>query len=271
MLLSSSRIPLMKSKLYTLMKKYGIHPKKYMSQNFLISASVIEKMASFAEGTVLEIGAGLGFITEKLALRADHVYAYEKDKKLAEILERECGFPNVEVLCEDFLESRVPRFDTVVSNIPYRYSSGITFKLLTHEFSHAVLSYQKEFAQRLCESMGSRLAVMAEVLSQREYIQTVPRRCFYPQPETDSALVKIVPQRKFETDAFFENVVRALFSHRNQTVRNALIKSRDFFGKEKEEMKAAATKSDEAEKKVSSLDIFEVKQIVEGLRDALRD
>ena len=268
-LLFEIRMSFMKTRLFALMRKYDIHPKKYMSQNFIISKSVIERMASYAEGTVIEIGAGLGFITERLAQKAKKVYAYEKDRRLAEIFEKEHDFPNVEVLCEDFLLSSIPRFDTVVSNIPYRYSSDITFKLLQYPFRHAVLSYQKEFAERLCEEKGSRLAVMAEVSSRREYLQTVPKRCFYPQAETDSALVRIVPERKFETDAFFEDVVRALFSHKNQTVRNALIKSRNLFGKDKEGMKLLSGQLSSAKKKVFVLDIYEVKSIVDDLGNVL--
>lgn len=261
----------MKSRLARLMKKYGVRPKKYLSQNFLISPSVIDYMCSFAQGRVIEIGAGFGFITERLALSAERVYAYEKDATLSEILAREYDFQNVEIIGADFLTSKLPPFDTVVANIPYRYSSDITFKLLGHPFLHAVLSYQKEYAERLCERSGSRLAVMAESLSERTYLRTIPSRCYYPRPETDSALVKIVPHQKFAIDRFFEDVVRALFSHRNQTVRNALTKSRDLFAKGKEEMRTAAALSYLAERKVSSLDVFEVRQIADELKAIIAD
>jgi 16S rRNA (adenine1518-N6/adenine1519-N6)-dimethyltransferase len=252
----------------SLLRKYKIVPKKRWSQNFLISKPVILFMASYARGVVLEIGPGLGFITAELAKRADKVIAIEKDRKFVEILQNEYSFDNVEIINEDVMTLDLPDFDRAISNIPYHISSHITFKLLDHRFELAVLSYQKEFAQRLVEvppsPRVSRLSVMVQAKADCCILKTVSRRNFYPVPETDCALVKITPHEKIATDAFFENVVRGLFSHKRKTVKNALVASTDLIGSRKDEIQTLSIPY--GERRVWSLTLEEIRDISDALK-----
>lgn len=214
-----------------LMKKYGLTPKKYWSQYFLVSSSVITTMAQYARGIVLEIGPGLGSITTELARRADKVIAVEKDWRMIDILEKEYDFDNVEIIQGDITSISLPRFDRVISNIPYHLSSPITFRLLDCPCELAVLSYQKEFADRLVAPIPSpgvsRLTIMAYTKADCTILRYIPRTAYYPVPKTDCALVTLTPHRKMEPDAFFETVVRALFTHKRKTIQNALLSSID--------------------------------------------
>jgi len=217
-----------------LIKKYGLTPKKRWSQYFLVSLPIIQAMARYARGTVLEIGPGLGCITAELAERAEKVIAVEKDWRMVNILKKEYSFTNVEIIQGDITTIPLPRFDRVISNIPYHLSSQITFQLLEYDCELAVLSYQKEFADRLVAHIPSvdtsRLTVMAHIRADCKILRYVPRTAYYPVPKTDCALVEIIPNRKIEPDTFFENVIRALFSHKRKTIQNALFSSRDLIG-----------------------------------------
>jgi 16S rRNA (adenine1518-N6/adenine1519-N6)-dimethyltransferase len=214
-----------------LLKKYGLSPKKYWSQYFLVSSSVISDMAQYARGVVLEIGPGLGFITAELARRADKVIAIEKDWNMVHILQQEYGFENVDIIQGDITSISLPPFDRVISNIPYHLSSHITFNLLDWEYELAVLSYQREFAQRLVAPIPShqvsRLTVMTRIKADCTLLRYIPPTAYYPVPRTECALVKILPHTKGEPDAFFENVVRAIFTHKRKTIQNALLSSKD--------------------------------------------
>ncbi len=145
---------MIQQRLFYLLNKYNIRPSKKFSQNFLVSDDVLSFMASHGKGKVLEIGPGLGFLTEKLSKVCKKVVAVEMDKKLVNILTNEYNFDNVEIVCQDFLEFEDKNFDTVVSSIPYAISSQITFKLFEMNFDLATLLYQKEFANRFVSKPG---------------------------------------------------------------------------------------------------------------------
>ena len=254
----------------SLLRKYGITPRKKWSQYFLISRSVIQVMASYARGVVLEIGPGLGFITQELAKRADKVVAIEKDRKMVEILKNEYQFDNVEIIEGDItlIDLKDIPFDRVISNIPYHISSEITFELLDCDFELGILSYQKEFAERLVSVLpsleASRLSIMAQVKAKWEILQSVPRGNYYPVPKTDCSLVKVEPCEIVSTDSFFEAIVRGLYSHKRKTVKNALISSRDLTGISKEVFQQRQIPF--AERRVWSLTLEELCHLVSYLR-----
>jgi len=257
----------LKMRLAYLLKKYNIRPRKSWSQYFLMSQPVIQIMASFARGVVLEIGPGLGFITAALAKKADKVIAIEKDKKMVRILQKEYIFDNVDIIQGDILELDLPVFDRVISNIPYHLSSPITFRLLEHSFELGVLSYQKEFAQRMVEVSSpkvSRLSLMVQVKADCSIIQYVSKKSFYPQPKTDGALVTVNPHQKFPTDTFFDQVITGLYSHKRKTVKNALLSSVDLTGLSKDSLRS--THIPYSEKRVWSLTLQEVRTLVDALR-----
>lgn len=208
-----------------------------LGQNQVVDASVLKKMIDYAGVTkndlVLEIGAGVGNLTVMLADVAGTVISIEKDKKLIRVLqERLKGRENVRILQGNVLRMELPEFNKIVSNLPFSISSSIIFKLLGLKFEVAVLMFQKEFAERLVAPPGSdnygRLTVNVYYRARAELLDEVPPSSFYPQPKVSSAIVRLRPRQppfKVKDEQLFSKVVRALFQHRNQRVRNALLHS----------------------------------------------
>ncbi len=217
-----------------ILKKYNIKPRKRMGQNFLIDSDVLDKQIVYADlqGTdiVLEIGAGIGTLTRRLADHAKKIIAVEKDPRLLDILKEQCAkYDNVKIIHDDILQADIPRFTKVVSNIPYSISSPLTFKLLTYDFDYAILTYQLDFAERLAATVGSReysrLSVTAYYRAKVKILEKISRDAFYPTPLVNSAIVKITPHPPpfliEDEDLFFE-VIRAIFNRKNRKVKTML-------------------------------------------------
>ena len=172
--------------------------------------------ASHVEGKkVVEIGPGLGFLTQLLAQKAEHVIAIEKDTRfkpvLDELVER---YSNLEIYYNDALEVALPQY-LVVSNLPYSISSPITFKILKNG-TPATLCYQKEFGERLLAQPGTReygrLSMSCSFLADVEKVCHVPKNSFWPQPEIDSIIVKLKPKKAPEDWKQIEKLIRVLFT-----------------------------------------------------------
>ena len=216
-----------------LLRAYGISPKKIQGQNFLVDDALATREVEAAKlkpsHNVLEIGPGLGALTEKLLEIGCDVIAVEKDPSFVKVLKDR--FPNagkLELIEGDILKTDFPDFDVVVSNIPYKISSPLTFKLLRHSFSHGIMMYQEEFAYRLVASPGgfdySRLSVMSQYYAKTEILESVPQSAFYPQPKVRSAVVKFRPHPppfKVNEDRF-HRLVRGMFTVKKRTLRNGL-------------------------------------------------
>jgi 16S rRNA (adenine1518-N6/adenine1519-N6)-dimethyltransferase len=227
----------MSGELLTLLKERGIRLSKRSGQHLVMDPTVLERMVEYAElsrdDTVLEIGAGLGNLTELLAARAGKVRAIEKDKRLLDLaMEKLRNQANIKLILGDALKVSLPDFQKVVANIPYSISSDLTFKLLEKRFRLAVLMYQKEFAERLVAKPGSenygRLTVNVYYRATAELLDDVPPEAFFPQPEITSTIVRIRPRGppfNVENERVFSSLTRALFQHRRQRVRNALLHS----------------------------------------------
>jgi len=209
----------------------GMRATKGLGQHFLVDERVAHRHVEFADiearDIVLEIGPGLGVLTGPLLRKAAKVVAVEKDRRLARALTT-LG-PNLQVVEGDALKVSLPSFDKVVSNLPYRISSPITFRLLDLPFGRAVLMYQEEFARRLVAHRGdadySRLSVKAYVRAHTEIVERVPRSAFWPQPRVDSAIVLLEPRPPpFAVDEWgvFDAVVDATFAHRRKAIENSL-------------------------------------------------
>ena len=220
-----------------LVRRHGIRLSKRAGQHQVIDPTVLEQMVDYAElsrdDVVLEVGAGIGNLTLLLAARAGRVIAVERDRRLMSVLgERLRVHSNVKLLCGDALQIELPKFNKVVANLPYGISSDITFRLLKRKFELAILMYQREFAERLVAKPGSddygRLTVNAYYRASLELLREVPPEAFFPQPKVTSAIVRLKPREPpFDVadESMFFNVVRALFQHRRQRVRNALYRS----------------------------------------------
>ena len=235
----------MRERLFYLISKYNLNARKDLGQNFLVVPDIVERNVERAElsekDVVLEVGPGLGVLTDALSRRAGKVYAIEKDQRLVEILRREYEWENVEIIHGDALKVPFPDFTKIVSNLPYQISSPITFKFLQHDFEKAVLIYQLEFAQRLVAKPGeknySRLSLMILATAEAEIVERIGRGAFWPRPKVDSAVVVLRPKPKKERVELNQNLVRALFQHRKSTVSSALKKSHHMLGLSKEEFK----------------------------------
>jgi len=214
----------------------GIRAARSLGQYFLIDDGVAARMVEYtgvgSSDVVLEIGAGLGSVTEKLVSKAKKVYAVEKDKELCEILkeqyENKKSKTEVKVIEGDIMKIELPEFDKVVASIPFSLSSPITYKLLVHDpgFGLAVLLYQKEFAQKMVakprSNLYGRLSVIAQALADIEIVEFVHRDAFYPPPSVKTAVVRLKEKGKRvveEKKEFFE-FVTAAFEHRRKKMRN---------------------------------------------------
>ncbi len=202
-------------------------------QHFLIDERVIDRIIRYAaldgKETVLEIGAGTGNLTKNLAKNVANVIAIESDHHLVGAL-GDLSLTNVKVIHGDALQVEFPKFDKVVSNLPYSISSDITFKLLKHDFKLGILMYQHEFAKRMMATTDTenygRLSVVTQYFAEAQILEIVPKTAFYPQAGIKSAIVRLVPQtphlEDFNRD-FFLGFVAAIFTQRRKQMKNAII------------------------------------------------
>ncbi len=203
---------------------------KSKGQHILVSRRFLHKIVRYAElsfdDVVLEVGCGTGRLTRLLLKSVEKVYGIELDERLVRYLQRR--FENdiksgrFFLIHGDALKVEFPEFDKFVANIPYQISSPLTFKLLKHDFKLAVVTYQKEFAERLIAKPGSkkygRLSVVARAYCRAEILDTIPPTAFKPKPKVESAIVRIIPEPEVvvkNLDAF-EDLVRFAFSHRRK-------------------------------------------------------
>jgi 16S rRNA (adenine1518-N6/adenine1519-N6)-dimethyltransferase len=211
-------------------------PDPERDQHFLVDDRVLDRIPTFAadfdRSHVLEIGAGTGALTDRLLDVADRVTAVERDREYAAFLREEfsdeIAADRLEVVQGDALDVELPAYTCCVSNLPYGISSEVTFRLLP-EREPAVLMYQLEFAERMAAESGTseygRLSVATQHYADVEVVETVPPEAFDPQPRVDSAVVRLMPREpeyEVEDEAFFFDFVKALFTQRRKTVRNAI-------------------------------------------------
>jgi 16S rRNA (adenine1518-N6/adenine1519-N6)-dimethyltransferase len=219
--------------------------RKALGQHFLsnrhILAKIIKVIDPQPQDTILEIGAGKGKLTFPLALRSGQVIAIEKDKTLIPFLERK-DMPNLRILNEDvlkldFLGLGLPEKVKIVGNLPYSISAPFLFKVFQNKplFSLCVFLIQKEVAERLCSSPGTKKFAPLTILFSNHFETRlhfkVSPQAFSPPPKVDSALVslkkRIHPIINFQDETLFHQFIKGAFRHRRKTLVNNL-KSMDF-------------------------------------------
>lgn len=230
-----------------LLQRRGLRPKHRWGQNFLVDANLLNKVVEGGELSpeegVLEIGPGLGALTQALARRVRQVLAVEIDPELYATLTQETlrGVSNVRVLHQDFLQADLERIvpehlgpgrHPVVANIPYSITSPVVIRLLEHRhlFSRIVLMVQKEVADRLAappdtKDYGS-LTLFVHLYADARRVAKVPRSAFLPAPDVDSAIVRldVLSEPRFpdlDTEHYLA-VVHSAFRQRRKNLANAL-------------------------------------------------
>lgn len=231
-----------------ILNKYNFSFKKSLGQNFIVDVNILENMIQKSGITkrsgVIEIGPGIGALTEQLAIHAQKVVAYEIDQRLLPILSHTLsGYHNVQIIHEDILEANVVEMIQrqfkditdihIVANLPYYITTPILLKLLEDQLpiSSITIMIQKEVAERMAskpneKSYGS-LTIAVQYYTTAEMIMDVPRTVFMPQPNVTSTVLKLTkhsePPVKVHNEPYFFNIVRACFVHRRKTIRNNLI------------------------------------------------
>lgn len=227
-----------------LLSRHGFHFSKAKGQNFLVASWVPERIAAQSgadKGTgVLEIGPGIGCLTERLAERAGRVLALELDARLIPILsETVGGLSNVAVLNADAMTADLPALvrqyfkglkPAVCANLPYNITSPILTKLIgSGLFGTITVMIQREVARRICARPGTAdygaFGVFVNFYTEPELLFDVPNTCFEPRPRITSSVVRLtgraVPPAAVDEELFFR-VVRAAFNQRRKTLVNAL-------------------------------------------------
>ena len=237
-----------------LLADHGFHFSKAKGQNFLIAKWVPESIAREAgvdeTAGVLEIGPGIGPLTQQLCLRAKKVCAVELDKRLEPILQKTVGpFDNLEIIWDDVLKQDVPALvkekfqglrPMACANLPYYITSPILSALLEADcFDSVTVMVQKEVAQRIAAAPGSEdysaFTVFCQYWAEPELLFDVPAHCFLPQPKVTSAVISLRVRKERpwdikDKDLFFR-VVKASFAMRRKKLSNGLASGFSELGK----------------------------------------
>ena len=244
---TSPRYISLPSRTAEIMKAYQLDMKKSLGQNFLVEPKILQRMVEVAgitdQTTVIEIGPGIGALTEFLALEAKKVYSFEIDQRFVEILkETLADYSNVQVVGQDFLkvdlhdvvyqDLQIADRLVVVANLPYYITTPIIMKLIESNlpFQSLVMLMQKEVAERMTASVGTKAYNSLTIAIQRTHEArlafTVPRQVFIPKPNVDSAVLELRrrPQALVEVadPMAFQAFVQACFTQRRKTLWNNL-------------------------------------------------
>ncbi|NLW40509.1 MAG: 16S rRNA (adenine(1518)-N(6)/adenine(1519)-N(6))-dimethyltransferase RsmA [Tissierellia bacterium] len=269
-----------------ILDKYGFKFSKSLGQNFLIDGNILRKISQGAgitkEDYVLEIGPGIGTLTEELALSAKKVVAVELDDTLLPILDETLkDYPNVEIVHGDILKVDIKKLIDerlgggpikVVANLPYYVTTPIIARLIEEEYNieSITVMVQKEVAQRMVAPPGNKqygsITVFVNFYTNPEILMTVPKTVFMPRPKIDSAVIRLKIKKDLpliDRKAFFQ-VVKLAFNQRRKTILNSL--SNNPWGLDKEEIKSLLKKAQiPSDKRAEDLKIEDFIQISETL------
>ncbi|MEB8071681.1 16S rRNA (adenine(1518)-N(6)/adenine(1519)-N(6))-dimethyltransferase RsmA [Staphylococcus xylosus] len=228
-----------------LLNQYGFSFKKSLGQNFLIDVNIIHNIIEAsdidADTGVIEIGPGMGSLTEQLAKNAKEVVAFEIDQRLIPVLKDTMGpYDNVTVVNEDILKADIAHYVAehfsecnkimVVANLPYYITTPILLNLMQQSLpiDGYVVMMQKEVGERLNAQVGTKaygsLSIVAQYYTETSKVLTVPKAVFLPPPNVDSIVVKLMKRDTpivtvDDEDKFFK-MTKAAFSQRRKTINN---------------------------------------------------
>lgn len=228
-----------------LLNQYGFNFKKSLGQNFLIDVNIIHNIidaSDIDEQTgIIEVGPGMGSLTEQLAKSAKKVMAFEIDQRLIPVLKDTMGpYDNVTVINEDILKADIAHYVTehlancekimVVANLPYYITTPILLNLMQQKLpiDGYVVMMQKEVGERLNAQVGTKaygsLSIVAQYYTETSKVLTVPKSVFLPPPNVDSIVVKLMkrptPIVDIDDENKFFKMTKAAFSQRRKTINN---------------------------------------------------
>lgn len=217
-----------------LLKSRGLKPSKRFGQNFLIDEKAAKEVVTAAEltkkDTVLEIGPGIGALTEKLAQKADRVIAIEKDREMISILKSSLrNIKNVELIQADALRTSLPFLSDykVIGNLPFYITAPIIRRFLEEERIRPrsmVFIIQKEVAQRICAKPPrmTLLSTAVQFYAEPKLVYHISPKSFWPEPEVSASIIKIIPKEPAigDKEKFFRIVKAGFRQPRKQLINN---------------------------------------------------
>jgi len=235
-----------------IMETYDLYPKKGFGQNFIIEPEIVRHIAEFSgideTTTAVEIGPGIGALTEQLAKKAKQVLCYEIDLKLQDVLKDTLAeYDNVKIIFEDVLKRNIKEDlkeigaekTAICANLPYYVTTPILFHLIESEtdFESITVMVQKEMADRFNARVNTKeyngLSVLLQYLYDIKIVMKVPKTVFIPKPQVDSIVIRFVPKKNYPIKDLnrFNEFVKGCFTQRRKTLYNNLKKF--FIDKEK--------------------------------------
>jgi len=274
-----------------ILEKYGFSFKKSLGQNFLIDTNILRNIVEHAgltnESAAIEVGPGIGALTEQLAKVCKKVVAFEIDQRLLPILNDTLSpYSNTTIIHKDVMKANVKDVIEeelsgiedimVVANLPYYVTTPIIMKILEEQLPirGIVVMLQKEVADRIAAKPGTKdygsLSIAIQFYTEAETVMVVPKTVFMPQPNVDSAVIRLIKRKEplypVISEDFFFKVTRGSFVQRRKTILNNLMTSLPN-GKEKKELIVAALTEAEIEptRRGESLSIEEFARLSDAL------
>ena len=275
------------------LKRTGRNPNQKLGQHFLIDPHALQEIAWSAKLTdadfVLEIGAGLGFLTSVLAATAKSVVAIEIDEFLyAELQLKFSRIPHISLIQGDILKQNLhallndfpPQNTKIVANLPYYITTPVLWALLKYhqKIGSCVLTMQTEVAERIISPPGNKrygaLSIGVSYYAEAEIVHRIPPNQFFPSPQVDSSVLKLqmrdTPQVTVQNEALFFRIVRAAFQSRRKMLRNALLKNGVFISADVLNAVCAQLAID-PRRRGETLDIAEFAALANGLHQHMSE
>lgn len=276
-----------------ILTKYNLKAKKSLGQNFIIDTNILRNIVDAGDvdkdTTVIEIGPGIGALTEQIAKQAKEVFAFEIDDRLLPVLDDTLSpYDNITIFHQDILQVDFKQFEeehlsdasriVVIANLPYYITTPIIMGLLESELpvETMVLMMQKEVASRLeakpsTKAYGS-LSIALQYYTEVEVAFTVPRTVFMPQPNVESAIIRLdirpEPVVQVKNQALFMKLIRASFQQRRKTIWNNLRKSLEFKEQEEGLREAFVHSGIDPSRRGESLTIQEFAQLADAISES---
>lgn len=258
-----------------ILNKLKVGPDKRLGQNFLIDNNIIEKVITKSEllrdDIILEIGPGLGALTEKIVEKVRKVYAIEIDQRLCSYLENEySNYNNIEIINADILNVDVPFHNKVVSNIPYNITGPIFEKIFYNSNPpEGIMIIEKKIADRISYDGTyenfSRITISFNAFMKLKERYIISRNCFFPMPNIDLSLIKISPREEInqfllndDNRYFYLKFITGVMPYKNKNLLNALeifLKNKKIIDLNKEGISQILDKNNYSNRKVFSLHI----------------